>query len=429
FSDQVVVVDTQISPRAGKILKSLICEKIRKPVHSVFLTHHHGDHCGGNSEFVRDTPIFGTETIKTMMLERADDRVEYARTFGLVFQEAHPVVPPTQVVSADHQVSMGQETLRVIDLGSTETDDAVVICCPERSVACVGDSVATIDFPFLGTPFLDEGLRPDGVWIRALETLRKLRLEVLIPGHGPALVGNETIDTRLSLLIDLFQSLTDVTTRLYQRGLSHAEIVPRAVQELKQFRNHPGLRENTLSLDFAVYRILNGLIPYQKGIGWWGNLRKNLDPQSFWKSEFAETDFSWSKLSELSFLEGARTKPKVAATEFLAFSYNSAQRALQENAADPVAALNSACIEAFGCIVLCQNPEIPYLKLKKVLESKNLSWIQKKRAQFFKAKLVQYGNQVSSARDQATKKEFQELLGPWFSWSLPLVKRKLEELM
>jgi cyclase len=269
--DGVMIVDTQVAPLAARRLRHEIERVTNKPIRWVVNTHYHGDHTGGNALFP-EAEIIATSQCARYVVERDSERVEYANTFGLAFQEVHPTIGPTRTFDGRVLVS----EVEILQIGRCETPDACVVHWPRRGVVCCGDGVATDEYPFNGVPFLDEGLRDDGEWVRFLRTIKSWNPYILLPGHGEPLVGHETIAARLELLADLFTDVLRETRAEMNRGTPFKELVERVDHKLARYREHPGLHEGTVSQRFLIYRAFNNLSPERKGKGWWHDLRPSV---------------------------------------------------------------------------------------------------------------------------------------------------------
>src|SRR5207248_1012895 len=167
------------------------------------------------------------------------------------FVTVHPTVPPTRTFTGELVLDIDGERLVVMQRGRVETPDACLVHWPSRAAVACGDGVATVDYPYLGVPFLDEGLRDDRSWIGYLEAIRALRPAVLLPGHGPALVGEEAIAARLDLLRGLMEELLGAVKEELARGTPVPELVERVDRKLARWRQRPDLREYTVSQRFA----------------------------------------------------------------------------------------------------------------------------------------------------------------------------------
>ena len=408
----VVVVDTQVSPRAARRLKACIQEVTDQPITHVFNTHYHGDHTGGNAEFTDVEVIASADTLR-FVHERDDERFEYTDTFGLVFQELHPTIPPNRTFEGSLALDVG-EPLEVHQIGRVETPDASVVWWPRRRVIACGDGVATYHYPYLGVPFLDEGLRDDGEWTGYLRAIRSWNPEVLIPGHGPALVGRRRIHQRLDLLVALFEALLSEVKSELGKGTPIPDLIEVVDRRLARFRRRRDLGEHTVGQRFAIYRAINNLLPERAGKGWWDDLRPSVirrvlpgplpnevaprirrllprrRPEAIglleaWLAVRAEDAEAWGLYADTLF-DGARgVSPKVDATEFVRAAVRASRRGLDLDPEEPRCLLNLGCAEVFGGMILGQTMDPAIDKIERALTA-SLWPAQRRKALFFLGK-------------------------------------------
>ncbi|MCK6549469.1 MBL fold metallo-hydrolase [Myxococcota bacterium] len=422
---RVVVVDSQVSPRAGAHLASEIAKVTPLPVTHVINTHYHGDHTGGNAAFP-GAEIIASDDTRRFVHERDAERVEYADTFGLAFADVHPTIPPTRTFTGRLELELDGEKLEVVQLGRVETPDACVVIWPSHRVVACGDGVATHDYPYLGVPFLDEGLRDDGSWLGFLASLRRLRPLHLLPGHGPALSGEETVDARLALLEALMRDLLDAVRAELASGTPIPELVAKVDAKLAHYPRRRDLVEHTVSQRFAIYRCVNNLTPGREGQGWWHDLRPSVivraprevatvafaaltrDPATArarlldevrrlvprgrplaitllerWTEAHDDDAEALGLLADVLF-DGARgITVKVDATEYIALATKTARRALAIDPSETLANLVLGCAEVFGGMVLAQPMDGAIAKLERAVASGTLTAGQHLRACFF----------------------------------------------
>lgn len=451
----VLVVDTQVSPRAGRRLRREIEKITDKPIRWVVNTHYHGDHTGGNAAFP-EAEIIASEETARYVVERDQERLDYAHTFGLEFQEFHPTIGPTRTFDRSLVLDLDGETIEVLKIGRAETPDACVVRWAARGVVASGDGVATVDYPYLGVPFMDEGLRDDGEWTGFLKRIREWRPSMLLPGHGPALVGENEIEQRLSLLIDLFADLMATTKEERVRGGTVQEIAARVDARLQRYANKPALRQHTVSQKFAIYRCCNNLDPARKGHGWWHDLRPSVIARAsheevagemaalggpphgrvaglananrplaialmeHWLEAHPADTEGWALLSDV-FFDGARAvRPTVDATEFFVASTKAAKRALQIDANATLALLNLGCAEVFGAMVLAQEMTAGIDKIERALKADGLNAAQRSKGEFFLGKAHQMELRWAKS-DRHFRRALPLPLRPFF----PLLREKI----
>lgn len=451
----VVVVDTQVAPKAASRLLREIRAVTDKPIEYVVNTHYHGDHSGGNALFPEAEVVATADTAK-YVVERDSERVEYAETFGLELESVHPTIGPHKTFSGRIELDAGGEKIEVLQLGQVETPDACVVWWPAKKAIAAGDGVATFDYPFLGVPFLGEGLRGDGQWIGYLEKIRALEPEILIPGHGPILIGREVIRDRLNLLISLFRDLLQAVQAELDAGTPRRELVERVDQKLAHYRRRDDLAEYTVSQRFAIYRCLNNLSPDRAGKGWWHDLRPSvvrrageaevtgakrrgltyetalkkgdgplahalLDQHLAKNPTDAE---AWGRLADYTFDAAKNVRPMVDATEYIALSGAAAKKALALDPNQRLGLLNLGAARVFGGLVLAQPMDHGIALLERALKAGLEQRSQRLKAYFFLGRAHQ-----AEERDAEADEYYRQLLpaplGPFY----PLVRERIRQLL
>jgi cyclase len=455
LSDCVVVVDTQITPRAGERLRQAIARVTDKPVTHVVNTHYHGDHAGGNSAFAGAEIIATAETARYVD-ERDGERLDYARTFGLIFQDVPAVAPPTRTFTGELELAVGGERLRIFQAGRVETPDACVLYWPRRAVLCCGDGIATVAYPYLGVPFLDEGLRDDGEWIGFLQQMRGLEAEYVLAGHGTALIGKTRVKQRLDLLIALFTDLFAAVRSEVAKGTPLAALVPAVDAQLHGYARHRDLAQNTVSQRFAILRAYSSVHPERRGRGWWelkpsvvtrapadraaaalagldlprlSRRARRLAPKHLplahalveaWIAAHPGDAAAEALLAELLFAGSARIQPVVDATEYIKLATAAAERALAIDPEQPLGLLMLGALEIWSAIVLAQSMDRGLAKLERALATTGLNGRQRRMAQFFVGKAHQY-----ELRDAESDVALARALPGWVRWLFPLLRKKL----
>jgi glyoxylase-like metal-dependent hydrolase (beta-lactamase superfamily II) len=178
----VVVVDALGSPSLGWALRQAIRTVTDKPVTHLVLTHYHADHIYGAQVFDDE----GAEVLAPLGAEDyldsevAQNRLEERRNslFPWV-DDSTRLVPPDRLLDRKTTLTLGDVTLTLLFLGSAHSEgDLALLVEPDR-VLFSGDIIFAGRTPFVG----DADTRQ---WLDSLERMESMRIEALIPGHGPA---------------------------------------------------------------------------------------------------------------------------------------------------------------------------------------------------------------------------------------------------
>jgi len=175
-SDGVVVIDTCFTERRSRWFFDAV-RKIAgdRAIRTLVNTHHHGDHTHGNYVFLPGATIIGHEKCREEVIAAG---LGTKGMFPGVDWGEIVVAPP--VVTFEDRLNLYVDGLRVelIFVGPAHTTNDIVAWIPERRVLFSGDIVFN-----QGTPFAMMGSVAG--WLEALERLKRLGIETIVPGHGP----------------------------------------------------------------------------------------------------------------------------------------------------------------------------------------------------------------------------------------------------
>ena len=176
-SDGIVLIDTPHKPSDALRLKGEI--ERRGALRYIINTEPHGDHWTGNAFF--NVPVVAQQGVRTRILG-TDLPAHVARvaSFGPdepdLLKNYKPNVPAITFDSA-MTLHVGNHTFRMIHMpGHTAYQAAVVV--EEEGVAFTSDNI------FCKVQTWLQEANP-AHWLKALESLRALRQDIFVPGHGP----------------------------------------------------------------------------------------------------------------------------------------------------------------------------------------------------------------------------------------------------
>ncbi len=166
-----VVVDTMMFRAQGtRILET--AERLGGgPLQLLVNTHYHTDHTHGNPAFPSGSPIIATE--KTLAyLKQVDADYWQGDAAGAL---------PNQTIRNEHELRIGDKTVRLIHPGRGHTDGDLVALFVEDRVLHTGDLFSNHRYPNID---LEAGgsVRE---WAAAIDRMLELDFERVIPGHGP----------------------------------------------------------------------------------------------------------------------------------------------------------------------------------------------------------------------------------------------------
>ena len=175
-SDGIVLIDTPHKPSDAVKLQAEIAK--RGKLRYILNTEPHGDHWTGNAYF--DAPVIAHEGVRQRILA-TDFQAHVARlsTFGP--EEPALLVgyrPNAPIITFKNGMTLhvGNHTFEMIHMPG-HTAYQAAICVKEEGVVFTSDNV----FHKVQT-WLQEA-NPD-LWITALDSLRNLKEEIFVPGHG-----------------------------------------------------------------------------------------------------------------------------------------------------------------------------------------------------------------------------------------------------
>lgn len=189
-NDGVILIDDKFPQNFAEI-QTKVAEVTDQPVRYVINTHHHGDHSGGNIEYIKVAQIIAHQNARANMLR------------------GNQPAPPRVVYTDQMAVYLGGVEVRVRYLGEGHTNGDSVIWFPDLETVHGGDLLH-------GTaPFIDyaNGGSSAG-WVGTLTSILQLDFDTAIPGHGPLMTRADVVAFR-----DQMQAVRERMTTLIGEGV------------------------------------------------------------------------------------------------------------------------------------------------------------------------------------------------------------------
>jgi glyoxylase-like metal-dependent hydrolase (beta-lactamase superfamily II) len=188
--DAVLVADTQATPAMAEDVIRRIREVTDKPIKYVVLTHYHAVRVLGASAY-RPQQILASQDTYDLIVERGEqDKASEIGRFPRLFSNVESVPPgmtwPTMTFTGKMTLWLGKLEVQLLQLGRGHTKGDTVVWLPQDRVLLSGDLVEFDATPYAGDAYFKD-------WPRTLENVAALKPVALVPGRGPALVGEEQV--------------------------------------------------------------------------------------------------------------------------------------------------------------------------------------------------------------------------------------------
>ncbi len=166
-----VVVDTMTFRAQGTRILEAAERLAGGPMQAIVNTHYHMDHTHGNPAFPSGTQILSTD--RTLAYLKQVD--------AGYWQGAAAGTLPNQTFRNEHELAVGDKTIRLIHPGRGHTDGDLVALFVEDKVLHTGDLFTNRRYPNID---LEAGgsVRE---WVAAIDRVLELDFEHVVPGHGP----------------------------------------------------------------------------------------------------------------------------------------------------------------------------------------------------------------------------------------------------
>jgi glyoxylase-like metal-dependent hydrolase (beta-lactamase superfamily II)/ketosteroid isomerase-like protein len=282
--DDVVVVDTNLTPASAEASIAALRTMTSKPVRLVINTHWHVDHVSGNQVYRRAFPgveFVGHRRVRDDLLakgaENRRDMREQGRQFGETMRKqveaglslagtplseterasyaadlqlidhlvaelpSVEIVPPSITVDNRLTLFRGSRRIDLLALGRSHTHGDIVVFLPAERVVVTGDLLVG------PTPLVGADQSFVGEWAASLDRLLELDAQAYVPGHGPVYRDG----TQARLLRDMLRAVEDHARGTLARGepLDQA----RGGLNLDRFRDQMAGENQALRTLFAIY--------------------------------------------------------------------------------------------------------------------------------------------------------------------------------
>ena len=206
--DAVLVADTQATPAMAQDVIRRIREVTDKPIKYVVLTHYHAVRVLGASAY-QPQQIIASEDPYDLIKERGEaDKASEIGRFPRLFSNVETVPPgvtwPTMTFNGKMTLWLGKLEGQLLQLGRGHTKGDTVVWLPQDRALLSGDLVEYDATPYAGDAYFQD-------WPQTLENIAALHPRALVPGRGPALIGEDQVaaglDMTKNFVSDLFAAV------------------------------------------------------------------------------------------------------------------------------------------------------------------------------------------------------------------------------
>jgi phosphoglycerate dehydrogenase-like enzyme/glyoxylase-like metal-dependent hydrolase (beta-lactamase superfamily II) len=250
FEDYVVVIDANFPKEAGDVIAA-VKKTTDKPIRYVFDTHHHGDHAYGNAVFAKEgAGIIAQRNCARLLRVNGPKEFEDAgkgATGRKDIRESKLKVP--NVVFDDKLVlDDGTQRVEFLFLGHGHTPGDAVAYLPKHKILCTGDACVNGAYNFMGHS-------DSASWIRALERMQQLDVNVVCPGHGP-LAGKEVIAKQKRYFVELRSNVKKGIEAHHNAEEIHKEI------DLPWYKEWTGVKPTKPNVEYVYDEMTGRVAPW-----------------------------------------------------------------------------------------------------------------------------------------------------------------------
>jgi alkyl sulfatase BDS1-like metallo-beta-lactamase superfamily hydrolase len=233
--DGLVLVDVPVLPLMPKMI-GMLRGVLRSPVHTVFVTHGHGDHAVALDPLFEEAEQNGAPPPRVIaqrnVLRRFNryrmlagyhdhiNRIQFAVKEGVpgfTSPQRNPDILFDQTLST----CVGGIDFHAYHARG-ETDDHLWVWVPEKKTVFVGDMVIW-SFPNVGNPFKVQRYTLE--WAEGLEAIAAKEPEVLVPGHGGVMSGRDQIRAFCLKASGALRYLHDEVVKRLNAGMWYEDIL------------------------------------------------------------------------------------------------------------------------------------------------------------------------------------------------------------
>ena len=267
---QILFVDTTPQWYAARTVDDLRKNYSQAPVETIVYTHGHIDHVTGAETFIADAQQLGHQRPRIIGHRDIAGRFDrYKRLAGqnnfinrVQFDLPEEVAAwstvswtyPDTIYDDALAITVGGERFHLFH-SRGETDDETWVWCPGRRVLRTGDTFVW-SAPNAGNPYKVQRYARE--WAHAFEQMAALRPQHLLPGHGPAMSGEEIIQDALLSTAALLLSIDEQVVAGMNEGkwlediIRQIELPPSDKPWLRPIYDHPEFIARN------VYRLYGG---------------------------------------------------------------------------------------------------------------------------------------------------------------------------
>ena len=193
-TEGVILVDDKY-PQDFSEIQKLVRQVSDQPVKYILNTHHHGDHSGGNVEYINISEIIAHQNARDNMVRGN--------------QEA----PPRLFFTDQTDVYLGGVEVRAFYMGRGHTNGDAVIYFPDLKTVHGGDLLHTI------APFIDYANGGSSKsWVSTMNSILSLDFDTAIPGHGAVMSRDDVVAFRNQM-----EAVRERMTKLVTSGMQKSE--------------------------------------------------------------------------------------------------------------------------------------------------------------------------------------------------------------
>ena len=193
--DAVLVADTQATPAIAADVIRRIREVTDKPIRVVVLTHYHAVRVLGASAYAPEQVIASQDTYDLIVERGEADKASEIGRFPRLFRNVETVPAgmtwPTITFQGKMTLWLGKLEVQLLQLGRGHTKGDTVVWLPRERTLLSGDLVEFDATPYAGDAYFKD-------WPATLENVAALKPLALVPGRGPALVGEAQVAAGLA---------------------------------------------------------------------------------------------------------------------------------------------------------------------------------------------------------------------------------------